>query len=94
MAKHDDEVKVHVTYFDATALLAGEASNCPDYAAVIVDEAQDMGAPAFRLLRAIAPPGQNDLFVAGDGHSASTAVGAWCSAAAASTSAAARASSA
>ena len=60
--------EVDDAYRDATALLAGEASDRPDYAAVIVDEAQDMGAPAFRLLRAIAPPSKNDLFIAGDGH--------------------------
>ena len=60
--------EVDDAYRDATALLAGEASDPAGYAAVIVDEAQDMGAPAFRLLRAIAPPGRNDLFIAGDGH--------------------------
>ena len=60
--------EVDDAYRDATALLAGEAADRPSYAAVIVDEAQDMGAPAFRLLRALAPPGKNDLFIAGDGH--------------------------
>ena len=60
--------EVDDAYRDATALLTGEASDPAGYAAVIVDEAQDMGAPAFRLLRAIAPPGRNDLFIAGDGH--------------------------
>ena len=55
-------------YRDATALLSAESSDPTGYAAVIVDEAQDMSAPAFRLLRAIAPPGRNDLFIAGDGH--------------------------
>ena len=39
-----------------------------DYAAVVVDEAQDMGAPAWRLIRAIAPEGPDDLFITGDGH--------------------------
>ena len=39
-----------------------------DYATVIVDEAQDMGAQAYRLIRAIVPPGPDDLFVVGDGH--------------------------
>jgi superfamily I DNA/RNA helicase len=37
-------------------------------AIVIVDEAQDMGPQAFRLLRAIVKHGQNDLFIVGDGH--------------------------
>ncbi len=60
--------EVDDAYRDATALLRAESSDPTGYAAVIVDEAQDMGAPAFRLLRAIAPPGRNDLFIAGDGH--------------------------
>ena len=60
--------EVDDAYRDATALVAGVAMERPNYAAVIVDEAQDMGAPAFRLLRALAPPGRNGLFIAGDGH--------------------------
>ena len=39
-----------------------------DYASVIVDEAQDMGAQSWRLLRAIVPEGPDDLIVTGDGH--------------------------
>jgi len=43
------------------------------YKAVIVDEAQDMGSEAFRLLRAIVPeageqPDTNSMFIVGDGH--------------------------
>ena len=43
------------------------------YKAVVVDEAQDMGPEAFRLLRAIIPvatdqPDTNSLFIVGDGH--------------------------
>ena len=62
--------EVDDTYRDATALQAAEppALDGAGYAAVIVDEAQDMGAPAFRLLCAIAPPGRNNLFITGDGH--------------------------
>ena len=62
--------EVNDAYRDAAALLAAEppAPDGAGYAAVIVDEAQDMGAPAFRLLRAIAPSGRNDLFITGDGH--------------------------
>ena len=33
-----------------------------------MDEAQDMGAQAYRLVRHIVPTGANDLFVVGDGH--------------------------
>ena len=63
--------EVDDAYRDAAALLAAEppaAGEFGNYDAVIVDEAQDMGAPAFRLLRAIAPPGRNGLFITGDGH--------------------------
>lgn len=39
------------------------------YRSVVVDEAQDLGAEAFRLLRALAPADHgNDLFVVGDAH--------------------------
>ncbi len=37
-------------------------------AAVVVDEAQDFHAEEWRLLRAIVPPGPNDLFLVGDAH--------------------------
>jgi DNA helicase IV len=33
-----------------------------------VDEAQDFGNEAFRLIRAIVPVGENDLFIVGDAH--------------------------
>jgi hypothetical protein len=39
-------------YREATEILSAEAPNLP-YATVIVDEAQDMGEQAFRLIRAI-----------------------------------------
>ena len=38
------------------------------YRAVIVDEAQDMSAEAFRLIRSIVPEGVNDIFLVGDAH--------------------------
>ena len=63
--------EVDDAYRDAAALLAAEppaAGEFGNYDAVIVDEAQDMGAPAFRLLRAVAPSGRNGLFITGDGH--------------------------
>ena len=34
----------------------------------MVDEAQDFGNEAFRLIRALAPHGENDLFIVGDAH--------------------------
>ena len=54
-------------YRDAAALLEAEAS-ARGYTAVIVDEAQDLGEQAFRLLRRMVPEGANDLFVTGDAH--------------------------
>ncbi|MDE0177892.1 MAG: AAA family ATPase [Gammaproteobacteria bacterium] len=54
-------------YRAATALVEDDRTGA-NFAAVIVDEAQDMIAPAWRLLRAIAPEGRNDLFIVGDAH--------------------------
>ncbi|MEN8166455.1 MAG: 3'-5' exonuclease [Pseudomonadota bacterium] len=59
--------EVDDAYRDAAALLAREPSVLP-YAAVIVDESQDMGTQAFRLIRNIVPEGKNDIFIVGDGH--------------------------
>ena len=38
------------------------------YAHIVVDEAQDFNAEAFRLLREIVPESKNDLFIVGDAH--------------------------
>lgn len=38
------------------------------YRAVVVDEAQDMRAETFRLLRAVVPEQANDMFIVGDAH--------------------------
>lgn len=38
------------------------------YSAIVVDETQDFGPQALRLLRAMIAPGPNDLFFVGDGH--------------------------
>jgi superfamily I DNA/RNA helicase len=39
------------------------------YVGVIVDEGQDMGNEAFKLIRQIIPEGkENDIFIVGDGH--------------------------
>lgn len=58
-------------YREATEILSSEAPNLP-YAAVVVDEAQDMGEQAFRLIRAIVPEAptgdRNSIFVVGDAH--------------------------
>ncbi len=54
---------------DARQLLEGKGDILP-YRAVVVDEAQDMGPQAFRLIRQmIAEDGvKNDIFIVGDAH--------------------------
>ncbi len=54
-------------YRAAAALLEDERPGA-NYAAVVVDEAQDLGSPAWRLIRAIVPRGKDDLFIVGDAH--------------------------
>ena len=54
-------------YRDAAALI-GKGAGAGSYSAIVVDETQDFSAQALRLLRAIVPVGQNDLFFVGDGH--------------------------
>ena len=54
-------------YRAAAALLADDRGSLA-YTAAIVDEAQDMGAQAYRLIRTLVPEGPNDLFIVGDGH--------------------------
>jgi superfamily I DNA/RNA helicase/mRNA-degrading endonuclease RelE of RelBE toxin-antitoxin system len=53
-------------------LLLNKLGDILPYRTVIVDEAQDMGTEAFKLLRAIIPPQRiqlkNDLFIVGDAH--------------------------
>jgi superfamily I DNA/RNA helicase len=54
---------------DAFQLLNQKGQELP-YCAVVVDEAQDMGHQAFRLIRSIVPGEdcKNDVFIVGDGH--------------------------
>lgn len=54
--------------FRAAARLIAERKVSLPYRAVVVDEAQDFGNEAFRLLRALVPPAENDLFIVGDAH--------------------------
>lgn len=52
------------------ALLVSEdvvAGKLP-YSSIVIDETQDFGPQALKLLRAIAPVGADDLFFVGDGH--------------------------
>lgn len=52
---------------DARQLIEKQGIRLP-YRAVVVDEAQDMSAEAFRLIRALVPQGPNDIFLVGDAH--------------------------
>ena len=61
--------EVDDSYAAATALIRSEQEDL-GYSSVIVDEAQDIGPQAFRLIRSIVPEGKNDLFITGDGHQA------------------------
>ncbi len=54
--------------YRAAAALLEEDRRGADFAAVIVDEAQDLDAPAWQLIRSLAPSGPEDLFIVGDAH--------------------------
>lgn len=58
------------TDFDEKAAIAARVLEEGDPLAdhVLVDEAQDLSPSRFQLLRALAAPGRNDLFIAEDGH--------------------------
>jgi hypothetical protein len=58
--------EVDDAYRDAAQLIAKDRHY--PYAAIVVDETQDFGPQALRLLRALIEPGKNDLFFVGDGH--------------------------
>lgn len=53
-------------YLAMDLLNSGEAKK--QFQAAIVDEAQDLGPEALRLIRALVPEGSNDLMIVGDGH--------------------------
>jgi superfamily I DNA/RNA helicase len=52
---------------DARHLLESKKEALP-YRSIVVDEAQDMGFQAFRLIRQMVPEGKDDLFIVGDAH--------------------------
>lgn len=58
-------------YREAIAILERDGTRLP-YTSAVIDEAQDMGEPALRLLRAIIPKtvadDRNSLFIVGDAH--------------------------
>ncbi len=57
----------HHQLANEAAAIAGHAED-PLYRHVIVDEAQDLHPAQWRLLRAVAAPGPDDLFFVGDPH--------------------------
>jgi len=54
-------------YRASTTLLEQDRTGA-NFASVIVDEAQDMSAAAWRLIRSIVPRGRDDIFIVGDAH--------------------------
>jgi hypothetical protein len=58
--------EVDDAYRDAAQLIDKDKHH--PYSAIVVDETQDFGPQALRLLRALIEPGKNDLFFVGDGH--------------------------
>jgi superfamily I DNA/RNA helicase len=63
--------EVDDAYREVAAFMTKEqeaGKKMPAYSAVVVDETQDLGPQALKLLRAIMPAGNNDLFLVGDGH--------------------------
>ena len=54
-------------YRDCRQLLA-DKGDVLGYKTVIVDEAQDFGQEAFKLIRQMVPEDKNDLFIVGDAH--------------------------
>jgi superfamily I DNA/RNA helicase/mRNA-degrading endonuclease RelE of RelBE toxin-antitoxin system len=59
--------EVEDAYRDARQMLENKPGILA-YQHVLVDETQDMGEQALKLVRQIVPPGPNDLFLVGDAH--------------------------
>lgn len=59
--------EVDDAYREVAALLATGATP-GEYSAIVIDETQDFGPQALKLIRAMIPPAPNDLFFVGDGH--------------------------
>ncbi|OWJ63471.1 UvrD-helicase domain-containing protein [Paraburkholderia caledonica] len=60
--------EVDDAYREVASMLDADKSLGPSYSAIVVDETQDFGPQALRLLRAMIHAGPNDLFFVGDGH--------------------------
>lgn len=60
--------EVDDAYREIAGLLQADENRSSDYSAIVVDETQDFGPQALKLLRAMISSGPNDLFFVGDGH--------------------------
>ncbi len=60
--------EVDDAYREVADLLVGSQPEHSPYSAIVVDETQDFGPQALRLLRSMIPACPNDLFFVGDGH--------------------------
>lgn len=60
--------EVDDAYREVAQMLSLEGAAASAYSAIVVDETQDFGPQALKLIRALIPHGPNDLFFVGDGH--------------------------
>lgn len=60
--------EVDDAYREVAEMIASTGRGDAEYASIVVDETQDFGPQALKLLRAMIPAGANDLFFVGDGH--------------------------
>jgi superfamily I DNA/RNA helicase len=60
--------EVDDAYREVAGLMLSAPNRETEYSAIVVDETQDFGPQALKLLRAMIPHGPNDLFFVGDGH--------------------------
>ena len=60
--------EVDDAYREISDLLTKEHVTVLQYSAIVIDETQDLGPQALKLLRAMMPRESNDLFFVGDGH--------------------------
>lgn len=60
--------EVDDAYREVAAMFSSGEAQHPAYSAILIDETQDFGEQALKLLRAMIEPAANDLFFVGDGH--------------------------
>jgi superfamily I DNA/RNA helicase len=60
--------EVDDAYREIAGLISADDAADLGYNSLIIDETQDFGPQALKLLRAMVKPGPNDLFFVGDGH--------------------------